>query len=39
MHSGADWVSVLAMSLETFQLFVDIVSVCIHGSLIIGSQS
>ena len=27
MHSGADWVSVLAMSLETFQLFVDIVSV------------
>ena len=30
MHSGADWVSVLAMSLETFQLFVDIVSVYVY---------
>ena len=30
MHGGADWVSVLAMSLETFQLFVDIVSVYVY---------
>ena len=30
MHSGADWVSVSAMSLETFQLFVDIVSVYVY---------
>ena len=33
MHSGADWVSVLAMSLETFQLFVDIVSVYVYMAI------